>query len=198
MTRFAIDRKNRDRKGGHKNTPLVGDKEMMSMALNRPNENFYTSNIVRAVIKRESKKAMRRQHNKAINEGLALMNQEQEDRIAAYWDGEEYLDLSAQYDLDWMNEYGDPEPYDDYSEYDHWNDDDFDHDHHSFSPFDDDWDYRDYRPRPHASFLDQTTTQQLASEVQRGMVSLDLEIIENRDAGKTLGQLLRERLSRPF
>lgn len=179
MTRFAIDRKNRDRQGGHGHTPI-----------HRGNWAGADVKGARAFIKRADKRLLRRQHKKAINEGIALMNQEQEDRIAAYWEIEAHLDSDSDYNLDWMNEHDD-EIFDEYLDDGPYYgmEDDY------FSPFDNDCSYRD---RSNASLLDRNTVEDLAHEVQRGMVKLDLEVIENRDAGKSLGQLLRERLSRPF
>lgn len=192
MTRFAIDRKNRDRKGGHESSSLGGFGRI----------NWPTPGV-RKQYKRMGTKLMRRQYNKAINEGLALMSKEQEDRLAMYWDIEDDLDSDSAYHLINQEEdsyedqdpYGYDDHYDDSHMYDFNVTDDFNHDDHSFAPDEDDW---DYRPRSHARLRDEDTTQRLAAEVQRGMVNLELEVIERRDNGKTLGQLLRERLSRPF
>ena len=192
MTRFAIDRKNRDRKGGHEHTPIrKGHWAGADMK------------VARSVIKRYDKRLLRRQHSKAINEGMALLAQEQEDRQAAYWGVQDSLDDDSTYNLDWMNEHDD-EIFDDYLDDSSYFDDFDDRPYYPDEVYCGDPDCiqcsegRSYRPRSNARVQDQIVAQQLTDEVRRGMVSLTLEVIENKDAGKSLGQLLRERLSRPF
>lgn len=189
MTRFAIDRKNRDRKGGHEHTPIrKGPWAGADMK------------VARSIIKRYDKRLLRRQHNKAIAEGMQEIDQIQRELIEVYLD-ENWYDDSYHYN-EWLNGYDndkdiEKDPYGSYEGYD-----DVDP-YNGLDTCDDPFciqcsEERNYRPRSHARIQDLATAEHLAEEVQRGMVSLDLEVIENRDAGKTLGELLRERLSRPF
>lgn len=204
MTRFAIDRKNRDRKGGHSTTALSSSQWKLDVLDPGTRKRF----------KRMGTKLLRRQHNKAINLGLKELAQEQEDRFAAYWVLQSYLDYDSsenlrQYDEEAKNypDYTDDEYYSHYDNDPYYNLEGSD----PYDNFEDigcgdpycgfcsegsmfDADYRSVaRVQPRTEVVNRaiawTTDPHFNAE---------LEIIENKDAGKSLGQLLRERLSRPF
>lgn len=110
-------RKNRDRRGGHKTSPVSDCNG--SIANYKVQE---ATAIQRAEIKHITKKLARRQHIRFIQEGLKDYEEEQD--VSIYWGGEE--------PETWL-EY---EPYeeepDDYDPY---------HGRYDDSPFIDDWDY---------------------------------------------------------
>jgi len=80
-----IDRKSRDRKQGHKSSTLP--------ATHWGTDIIHYTPVERAFLKRNGKKAMRKQHAKAIKDGYAeMLHEDREDRLEADWDDIELSD----------------------------------------------------------------------------------------------------------
>jgi len=197
MARFAIDRKNRDRKGGHRSTGLERRDGSSDAGIYTP--------VQRAFIKRQGKRMLRRQHNRAIEEGLLALSQEQEERAEAFERLQDDLDLRSNIAYRRYQEDGNQQAY--YDDYDpFWEDDAY----APNSPYscDDpfctmcgsDSLFGDWRGRQRRAIRERDSRQadEYVNEVRSGRISPDLEIIESRDIGKSLGEILRERLQRPF
>lgn len=171
MTRFAIDRKNRDRRGGHQAKDFTGDAGVTSWTQEG-----------KAVLKRIGKRKVRRQHAKAIAEAMQEYHEElmhpifSDDSNYELIDSDEYENFSEELDEDdgIYLDHRDME-----SDYSPWHDTD-------------DW----------IAYLGSDAPVQPEPQVVHRAVAwvtdphfdAELEIIENRDAGKSLGQLLRERI----
>lgn len=159
-----INSKNRDRRGGHKGTYISGDE---GKTFNTPKQ--------REFMKRAGKKQLRRDHAKAIAEGLS---QYDKDEQRTEWEEEkEYFDERSREEYrQYLNGY----PDDDYH-YDTYGDDydDYEHCHGYESDYDDHYDRHDVFDEPRRS----------------GYARIDDVIITDHHVGESLGALMKRFLN---
>lgn len=157
-----IDRKNRDRRGGHQSEFISSEKGVSS-----------STQVGRAFVKRQFKRMARRQHAKAFAEGMVHYHQDLEEKNAlSIFDYSGYMDEDR---FDPNDRYYQPEEPD----YDDYVDDDYDG--YFYEPDLDDWD-----PRPFYTDDDFKFDRPIVD------VQPEFEVIRRQYVGKTLGQLLRE------
>lgn len=166
-----IDRKNRDRKGGHSSTILLGKLSPMF-----PGEILNV--VVRAFVKREGKRKARRQNNAAVEQALIVWETEiAQDWRQAMLDDLDYDDSYSSYDY-----FADENPEYEIDQYeDHYSDDDYG----ANDYWESDWDYNYL----HDGGRD-THTQE-AKIIEDLAKPLDFVRISSQHLGETLGTLLR-------